>query len=54
MSNNISAIAVRGLFCPSGHTHWLRLALFTAYAALVFWMTLIALDPKKTPKSLQN
>jgi hypothetical protein len=35
-------------------THWLRLALFTAYAALVFWMTLITLDPKKAPKSLQN
>lgn len=36
------------IFIPAG------LALFTAYAALVFWMTLIALDPRKAPKSLQN
>ncbi|HZY36020.1 MAG TPA: hypothetical protein VFE53_05195 [Mucilaginibacter sp.] len=28
-------------------THWLRVALFSAYAAVIFWMTMVAFDLKK-------
>ena len=28
-------------------THWLRVALITAYSLLIFWMALVASDPRK-------